>query len=226
MTSSLSHVRPCEPIRGSLQHPTSHFRKFLPLIRFGLLILLALSAGRARADNVSYQFDITTTYQFGISGYGGTAGPDSGGVTITNNGTSTFVGTLGGQGTINTGGTLNATVTNYTLAPGQSVFFVMGNESSNVGGFNGTNGAQIVLNGVVTGPSGATQSLNLSVYDKDIHSGVFRTNPYGVNLDNYVLEGGDATRDTGDDYETTQANGHYTFAQYGQDLGLQLGISD
>jgi hypothetical protein len=57
-----------------------------------------------------------------------------------------------------------------------------------------------------------TEAVSLSVFDKDIHSGVPRTNPFGVTLDNYILQGGDLFgRDTGDGYETTQAPGTFTF---------------
>src|SRR5438445_4136975 len=63
---------------------------------------------------------------------------------------------------------------------------------------------------------GNSQSVFLSIFDKDIHSGSPRTNPYGVTLDNFILQGGDSYgRDTGDDYETTQAPGSFQFAQAG-----------
>src|SRR5207237_1998446 len=61
-----------------------------------------------------------------------------------------------------------------------------------------------------------SQSVFLSIFDKDIHSGSPRTNPYGMTLDNFILQGGDSFgRDTGDGYETTQAPGPFQFAQPG-----------
>src|SRR4029078_7005341 len=54
------------------------------------------------------------------------------------------------------------------------------------------------------------EPVNLSVSDMDVHSGAFRVNPFGVNLDNYVFQGVDNIgRDTGDDFEVSQAPGHF-----------------
>src|SRR5207237_10754762 len=61
-----------------------------------------------------------------------------------------------------------------------------------------------------------SQSVFLSIFDRDIHSGSPPTNPYGVTLDNFILQGGDSFgRDTGDGYETTQAPGPFQFGQGG-----------
>jgi len=52
------------------------------------------------------------------------------------------------------------------------------------------------------------------VADADIHSGVVRTDPFGLSSDSFVLQGGDPWGfDPGDTYEMSQANGVYTFAQ-------------
>ena len=57
-----------------------------------------------------------------------------------------------------------------------------------------------------------SQPVVRSIFDKDIHSGVPRTNPFGETLDNYILQGGSSTgADTGDAYETTQAPGPFDF---------------
>src|SRR5262249_10081769 len=93
-------------------------------------------------------------------------------------------------------------------------------ESSNQGGYGGPtgstqNGVTIFLNGTVSLGSNS-EAVSLSVFDKDVHSGSFRTNPFGVSLDNYVLQGGDPLRrDTGDACEDTQAPGHFTFSEVG-----------
>ena len=54
--------------------------------------------------------------------------------------------------------------------------------------------------------------MSLSIFDRDVHSGVPRKNPFGEVVDSYVLQGGDPFgRDTGDSFETTQAPGHFEF---------------
>lgn len=166
----------------------------------------------------SYKIDVATHYSFSTPGgtynfadMGGPS-PDTGFAIFTNSGTSTFSGTIG----LNS---LSGFGTNYsyshvvTLSPGQSAVFAVNSESSNVGGFNGPfgstqNGVEMYLNGSFDGDA----PVLLSVFDKDVHSGVFQTNPYGVSLDNYVLQGGDPFgRDTGDAFEVAQADGHFQF---------------
>ena len=86
-----------------------------------------------------------------------------------------------------------------------------------MGGFNGAYntipqlGAQFELKGTVTAGLN-TMGIDLTIYDSNIHSGVFQTNPYGVSLDNYILQGGDPLgRDTGDGFEVAQAPGNFQF---------------
>jgi hypothetical protein len=182
-----------------------------------------LTAGAAlcavTAPASAYTLDITTSYGFGYGGPvatflgGGSPSPDTGFITYTNSGSDTFVGDVGYTAVSNFGGDLSFLATGVTIAAGSSVYVAIGSESSNVGGFNGAYmtiqpGINITLNGLF----GAT-AASLSVLDSDVHSGVFATNPYGVTLDNYVLQGGDPYgRDTGDGFEVNQAFGHYTFA--------------
>lgn len=171
--------------------------------------------GVAQAAHIPYQFDIETGYDYWVSGIGGSANPDTGWLTITNSGTTSFTGTLGGVGASNYGswGNVNATTTT-TLGPGGSLFFVMGPESSNMGGFNGSLGIEIFLNGTVA-QGIDTELVALSIYDMDVHSGVYRTNPCGGYYDSYVLEGGDPICDTVDPFESSQAHGHYSFVNSG-----------
>jgi hypothetical protein len=182
------------------------------------LLATVLGAGSACADTLGYQLDITTGYGFGnpFGGStflgGGTASPDTGFVEITNNGTTTFQGTL--STTANSpGGNFSSSFAGQTLAPGQSVSIAIGPESSNQGGFNGGSpnvGVLIMLNGLVTNGS-SNEGVNLSVSDANIHSGVFRV-ANGTNSDSYVLQGGDPFGgDTGDGFEVTQAQGHFRF---------------
>jgi hypothetical protein len=179
------------------------------------LALLLAAAAPAKAGPIGYTLDVTTFYQFGAPSpldYGYTGSPDSGYWTITNSGTSTFTGTIGQVAVSNSDGDFSYSVPFLTLAPGQSLTFGSSTEGSNVGGFNGPfespqPGVEIVLNGLIDG----VEAVNLSVFDKDIHSGVFRTAD-GHLSDSYVLQGGDPNGgDTGDAFETTQAPGHFEF---------------
>ena len=175
----------------------------------GAMLLFTLAA---QAGTVGYTIDVTAGYGFSnpftttftVGAY--SPNPDTSYVKITNSGSSTFSGTLGDSA--HAGNSVDYSQSfAVTLAPGQSISFATSPESSNVGGF-GVNGMSIFLNGTMN----STESVNLSVNDANIHSGVSRTNPYGVTLDNFVLQGGDSLgRDTGDSYETTQANGQYQF---------------
>jgi len=91
---------------------------------------------------VGYQFDITTNYQFGGSDFEGNGGgPDTGFLTIANNGLSTFTGTLrlfGDSGTGIFGHILWDHSFTGSLAPSESKVFAGTTEGSNYGGFNPT----------------------------------------------------------------------------------------
>jgi hypothetical protein len=171
-----------------------------------------------RADT-SFSFDVSTNYAFTLPAgcltpFGGPS-PDTGFWIVTNTGTSTFAGTVGQTAIAGNGSNFNFTSAALVLAPGQMICVAVNFEASNQGGYNGPfgtvqPGVQIHIDGTVTDPSGSS-AISLSVLDSQIHSGVPRTNPFGVTLDNYVLQGGDPLgRDTGDAFETTQASGHIT----------------
>jgi hypothetical protein len=171
------------------------------------------SAGSARAE-LGYKIDVTTFYQFGNpAGTLGpwTASPDSGFFTITNNGSTTFTGTIGEVAVSQFAGDYSYSIGGLTLAPGASATFSTSPESSNIGGFNGPFGSPqpgitITLSGLLNG----TEAFNHSVNDADIHSGV--VNGSGLT-DAYVLQGGNPTGgDNGDPIETTQAPGHFEFS--------------
>jgi hypothetical protein len=182
------------------------------------ILVPTAAAAASPPPTAFYSFSGTAFYIFGfpadlIGGPGGN--PDTSFVRITNNGPSTFNGTIGfiavaGNGT---NGTASFAV---VLAPGASASVSFNNEASNQGGWNGVtgttqNGAEFVMNG--TAVLGAqSQPVVRSIFDKDIHSGVPRTNPFLETLDNYILQGGSSTGgDTGDGYETTQASGNFAF---------------
>ena len=148
----------------------------------------------------------------GTATIGNCGGPDTGWLSITNTGPTSFVGSASLTG-VAPGQTISLMLTG-TLASGESWVFNAGPESSNQGGFNNPGGGAADL-GLLFSMVGTIDSdaLSASISDADIRSGVFRINPFGDSLDNYVLQGGDAFgRDTGDGYEETQANGVFTWS--------------
>jgi von Willebrand factor type D domain len=159
--------------------------------------------------------EITTTYHSGgCDDVGVCANPDTGFAVVTNHGPATFTGSFSLAGAAGSGGSVNSSEV-VTLAAGASATLAAGPEGSNQGGFNFDastgldDGIQITLNGSLD-----LVPFTLSVFDKDIHSGVLRTDPFGVVSDSYVLQGGDPSgRDTGDSYETTQAPGDFHFCR-------------
>ncbi|MFI5381116.1 MAG: hypothetical protein ACHRHE_17605 [Tepidisphaerales bacterium] len=62
--------------------------------------------------------------------------------------------------------------------------------------------------------TGASSGISGSIYDGDIHSGVFGV-ANGTSSDSYVLQGGDPFGgDTGDAYEEAQAQGHVNISGF------------
>jgi len=173
---------------------------------------------------VPYHFTGTALYQFGGPPaadfhFGPAGGPDTSFVVITNNGSSTFTGNIGFNA-ISSGGVDFSASYAVTLAPGKSASVSINDEGSNQGGYNGPfggptaqQGAEFFMDGTVT--LGAdTDPLVRRILDRDIHSHVFATNPFGVTLDNYILQGGDPFgRDTGDAFEVGQAHATFQFVQ-------------
>lgn len=173
---------------------------------------LALAAGAAQAD---YSLTGTAAYDFGCGSgtvtTGICGGPDTGYLVLANTGSTSFSGsaTLSGVAPAQT---ISLSISG-TLAPGETWVFNAGPESSNVGGFNHDDpNPNLGLLFSLSGTAGSS-AVSASIYDKDIHSGVVRTNPYGLPVDNYILQGGDPFgRDTGDDFEVTQARGSFVIA--------------
>lgn len=181
------------------------------------LALLAL-AGAAQAGPLGYSLTGTVQYTFGCGSGNATVGscgsPDTGWLRFTNTGASSFTGSATLSG-VAPGQTINLTIVG-ALAPGESWVFNAGPESSNVGGFNKQAGLADLgllfsVNGTVDGGA-----LAASIYDSQIHSGVFATNPFGESVDSWVLQGGDPFgRDTGDNFETAQAAASFVWSARG-----------
>lgn len=176
----------------------------------------------AQAGPLGYSLTGATHYTpgcgAGTATIGTCGGPDTGWLSIVNTGLSTFVGTASLTG-IAPGQTINLTLSG-ALNPGEAWVFNAGPESSNQGGFNKVAGSDDL--GLLFSISGTIDGAALvaSIYDSEIHSGVFKTNPFGVTLDNYVLQGGDSQgRDTGDGFEEGQADGQFVWsAKAGTDV--------
>jgi hypothetical protein len=77
--------------------------------------------------------------------------------------------------------------------------------------------AQSLQSGALLTIQKSDGSLNLAVYDSQIHSGTVRTSPCDTaETDAYVLQGGSPTGcDPGDTFETSQAQGTFDFAGTG-----------
>ena len=83
--------------------------------------------------------------------------------------------------------------------------------NTGVGDFVGTH-AIAGIAGILFTASGTLNGvpLSFSVNDSDVHSIVFRTNPFGVSLDNYIPQGGHTLdRDAKDPFEVTQARAFF-----------------
>lgn len=177
-----------------------------------MTLLFAGTATAASADSesvyVPYLFNGEAAYIFGnpsdlLPGSPG-ASPDTGYVRITNNGTSTFTGSIGFTAWSPCVGD-RSRYYSVTLAPGDHVSVQVTSESSNDGGFNGTFcndmstpqlGAQFTMTGTVTLGS-ASASVDLSIYDRDMNYILQGASPYGQDL--------------GDPVEVAQPTQYFTF---------------
>jgi hypothetical protein len=192
-----------------------------------LAAMLSGASTAVAASPVGYQFDGLAFYQYGdptdlapglLVPF---ASPDTGFVRITNHGASTFTGTVGFNAVTGHPGPLDFSNSfAVVLGPGDHHSYSFNGDSSDQGGWNAPQGtvqpgAQFFMKGTVSNGSNS-EIVNLTILDQDIHSRAFRTNPQGVLLDNYILQGGDPLgRDTGDVYETTQSPGPFQFFEAG-----------
>ncbi len=179
-------------------------------------ILLPLASQSATAEPMGYAITITTAFAtadpFGNRIDQAFTEPGTGYVNIQNSGAATFIGTIATSAVSAFAGDLSFSASGLVLSPGDSVSIAMPDNSAAVGGFNGPAywlrpGIGITMDGTFDGVP-----VLLSVNDGDIHSGVSRTDGFGLTSDSFVLQGGDPWGfDTGPAFALTQANGHFIF---------------
>ena len=187
-----------------------------------LILFLAVWPTEGAASVFAYSITVTTAYAnanpFPNRLDQAYTASDTGYFQITNTGDTTFAGVIGTIAVSAFAGDLSFTSNPLVLSPGTSVSIAIPNDASDVGGFNGPAyffrpGVEITLNGTISDGI-QSQPLSLLVADADIHSGVSRTDAFGLTSDSFVLQGGDPWGfDPGDDFELGQANGIYVFAQ-------------
>ena len=194
----------------------------MKVILFLIASFLVISANKVFATETGYRFVVTTAYSVGdpFANQIDTnfIEPDTGFFQIANSGASTFSGVISTIAVSSFAGDLSWKSNLVTLAPGASVSVGIPDDSSAVGGFNGPYyfyrpGVEIVLQGTVSDNTGA-QSVNLLVADRDIHSGIVQTDPFGLQSDSFVLQGGDPWGfNNGNAYALSQPYGVYVFSQ-------------
>ena len=191
-------------------------------MRIFFLAIVALLPCVAIAAPVGYALTVTTAYALGdpfpnrIDN--AFTEPDTGYLQIANTGNTTFIGSVGTDAVSAFAGDLSFSASGIVLAPGDSISIAIPFDASNVGGFNGPAyqarpGILIWMRGFVA--AGAlTEAISLAVADADIHSGMVRLDPLGLLTDSFVLQGGDPWGfDTGDAFESSQAQGIFVFQQ-------------
>jgi hypothetical protein len=160
--------------------------------------------------------------------------PDTGYIQIANTGESTFSGVIGTIAVSAFAGDLSFASNPMLLAPGATVSIAMPDDSAAVGGFNGPAyfyrpGVEIYLDGSVSNAA-ESGALNLLVADSDIHSGVSRTDSFGLTSDSFVLQSGDPWGfDTVNTFALSQADGVSVFSgtvpEPGSAQSLAVGVA-
>ena len=189
---------------------------------FALVVAIVLYPVYTRAAPVGYSLRVTTAYAAGDPFPNriddSFIEPDTGFFRIDNTGLSTFSGVIGTVAVSSFAGDLSFTSAPLVLGPGGSVSVAIPDNSEDVGGFNGPYyfyrpGVEITLNGTITDGS-LTEAVALLVADRDIHSGVSRTDAFGLTSDSFVLQGGNPWGfQNPDAFALSQAYGVYSFTQ-------------
>jgi hypothetical protein len=200
-------------------------------VLFIVVLCLGFWPVAGRSAVIGYNFTVTTAYAvsdpFPDRLDPSFTEPDTGYFEISDTGKTSFLGVVGTIAVSPQVGDLSFTSGPLVLAPGQSVSVAIPDNSANVGGFNGPAyfyrpGIEITLNGLVSNGL-ATEAVSLLVADRDIHSGVPRTDQYGLTSDSFVLQGGDPWGfDTGAAFGLSQADGVFVFAQVTEPGTLML----
>ncbi len=188
---------------------------------------LASNASASAALSVEVGYGFGGTSSSGIY----TAAPDTGFVIISNTGDEAFEGSFSLTGSSGYGvfGHIDVddhTPADFSLAPDSFWILFAGPEGSNYGGYNkcqewifgdsssgqdptGHADSGLLLS-IVGSLDGGASSISYGIYDHEIHSGTSALSPFGVTLDNYILQGGDPYgRDTGDAFEVSQAHAFF-----------------
>jgi hypothetical protein len=187
-----------------------------------LTLLLIAQSMPVHATPIGYEIQVTTAYAAG-NPFGNRIDkayvePTTGYFQIANIGETTFAGTVGTIAVSSFAGDLSFNSAPLVLRPGQSISVAIPNDAANVGGFNGPfyfyrPGVEITLNGTIS-DSLLSETVSLLVADRDIHSGVPRTDEYGLTSDSFVLQGGDPWGfQTAKAFALSQSNGAYIFAE-------------
>nr|WP_294557618.1 hypothetical protein [uncultured Rhodopila sp.] len=187
-----------------------------------VLVVWALWPALGTCAPVGYSLTVTTAYANGnpfpnqIDSV--FSEPDTGFIEIANTGGSTFSGVVGTIAVSAFAGDLSFASAPLVLALGAAVSIAMPDNSASVGGFNGPAyyyrpGVEIYLDGTLSNATGS-ETVSLLVADRDIRSGVWRTDAYGLSSDSFVLQGGDPWGfDSGNAFAMSQADGVYVFSQ-------------
>ncbi|MGD0107456.1 MAG: PEP-CTERM sorting domain-containing protein [Rhodopila sp.] len=185
-----------------------------------IAVCLALWPAASQSAAIPYSITVTTAYAtadpFPDRLDDAFTEPHTGYLEIDNTGTTSFSGIVGTIAISAFAGDLSFTSDALALAPGAAVSIAMPDNSASVGGFNGAAyfqrpGVEITLNGTIADGL-SNEAVSLLVADADIHSGVPRTDQYGLTSDSYVLQGGDPWGfDTGAAYGLSQTDGTYVF---------------
>ncbi len=120
-----------------------------------VLGMLLMSHDSVHAGPFGYKLDVTTAYD-SFSGPNYSPSPDTSSITVTNNGTTTFTGTISDLAVAGSGPDFSQSFPGLTLCAGASFQFATSDESSNQGGFNGPTGSvqpgiTLMINGLING---------------------------------------------------------------------------
>ena len=176
----------------------------------------------AQAAPIGYAITVTTAYAAGDPFPNrldqAFTEPDTGFFEVTNTGATSFVGLLSTVAVSAFAGDLSFASGTISLPPGASASVAIPDDAKSVGGFNGPAyyyrpGVEISLSGTISSAT-ASEAVGLQVADANIQSGIWRTDPFGLATDSFVLQGGDPWGfDNTNSFALSQPYGVYVFSQ-------------